>query len=228
MDLDLTETKQSTVRFSEAYFFNPGERVVVLGVGGIGSWLALNLARLDCILELYDMDTVSEVNIAGQMYGSSDVGDLKVEAVRSNIMSFCDIEYDNIILYEKYTKEEGSINPIMFSCFDNMEARKIAFENWASDENRELFIDGRMAMVTGEVYCVTKGKEDEYRQTLFNDSEVEEAACTMKASTFSAMTIAGIMTGLFCNYIGLRKDPDLPVSLPFKTTYNYPLMMFET
>lgn len=227
MDMDITKTvKQSTVRFSDAYFYKPNVDVIVLGLGGIGSWLSLNLARLECNLHLYDFDTVDEVNLAGQLLGNSDIGFLKTDAVVRHLNTFCD--KPNIISVEgKYTKD-SIIGPIVFSCFDNMEARKLAFEKWAAEEDRELFIDGRMALSTGEVYCVTKGKEEEYKQTLFDDADVADAACSMKATTFSGMAIASIMTALYCNYIGLSLDQDLPVSLSFKTTYNFPLMMFDS
>lgn len=219
------KVKQSSIRFSEAYFYEPNVEVLVLGVGGIGSWTALSLARLDCNIYIQDMDSVDEVNLAGQFMTRHDVGISKVEAVQKNINDFTDNYI--IVINEKYDKN-STTNRIVFSCFDNMEARKIAFEKWKAEEDRELFIDGRMALTTGEVYCVLKGNEEMYEKTLFNDSEVADAECTMKATTFNALTIAGIMTGLYCNYIGVRKNPDMPLSLPVKTIYNFPLMTFET
>jgi len=218
--------KEEHIRFSEAYFYNPNEDVMVLGVGGIGSWLALSLSRLGCTLYLYDMDRVDGVNLAGQFMGPHDIGSFKTEAVTKNVLQFS--PDTTIVGVNKTYDKDSSTNPIVFSCFDNMKARKIAFQNWKEQEDRQLFIDGRMALTTGEVYCVIKGREEEYESTLFDDSEVEDAECTMKATTFNALTIAGIMTGIYCNYIGVRKDPDLPLEMPFKTTYNYPLMMFET
>lgn len=222
--------KQTTVRFSEAYFFQPNTDVLVLGLGGIGSWLAINLSRLDANIYMYDMDIVDEVNIAGQAYGIKDVGLLKARAAYDLIHKMSDSaeESVNVVYFDQKYDDNGITCPITFSCFDNMSARKIAFEKWAAEETRELFIDGRMALATGEIYCVTKGLEDEYRKTLFDDSEVEEAACSMKATTFSGMLISSLMTGIFCNYIGLKKNPDYPLSMPFKTSYNIPLMNFET
>lgn len=220
------EIKEQHIRFSEAYFYQPNEHVIVLGVGGIGSWLSLSLARLGCTLHIYDMDRVDGVNLAGQFLKEDNISYFKTDAVKDNINEFC--PNTQIAAYsEKYT-EHSDTGPIVFSCFDNMEARKIAFQNWKAEEDRELFIDGRMALTTGEVYCVLKGNEEEYEKTLFDDSEVEDAECTMKATTFNALTIAGIMTGLYCNYIGIRKNPDLPLNLPFQTKYNYPLMIFES
>jgi molybdopterin/thiamine biosynthesis adenylyltransferase len=226
MGMEIKKIKQSTVRFSEAYFYKPNVEVLVLGLGGIGSWLTLNLARLECNLHLYDYDLIDEVNLAGQMYANTDIGLRKLDSINSLVNLLCD--KPNIIsLNEKYTNESLT-GPIVFSCFDNMAARKLAFDKWKAEDDRELFIDGRMALSTGEVYCVTKGKEKEYERTLFDDSEVEDAACSMKATTFSGMAIASIMTALFCNYVGTTLNPDLPVNLSFKTTYNFPLMMFES
>lgn len=64
MDLAIEKIKQSTVRFSEAYFYKPKVEVIILGLGGIGSWVALNLARLECNLHLFDYDVIDEVNLA--------------------------------------------------------------------------------------------------------------------------------------------------------------------
>jgi molybdopterin/thiamine biosynthesis adenylyltransferase len=222
--MGIVTVKQSTVRFSEAYFYKPNVDVLVLGLGGIGSWLSLNLARLECNLHLYDYDTVSEVNLAGQMLGNGDINRLKSEALVAHLNYFCD--KPNIISVNgKYTDDEFT-GPIVFSCMDSMAARKLAFEKWAAEEDRELFIDGRMNMTTGEVYCVTKGREQEYIDTLFDDSLVEDAACSMKATTFSGMYIASVITALYCNYIGAILT-EVPMALPFKTTYNFPLMMFD-
>lgn len=226
MEMGITKIKQSTVRFSEAYFYKPNVEVIILGLGGIGSWVALNLARLECNLHLFDFDMVDDVNLAGQFLNNSNIGSLKSNALVANLGDYCD--KPNIISVNGKYQEDSFTGPIVFSCFDNMAARKLAFEKWAAEDDRELFIDGRMALSTGEVYCVTKGKEEEYRLTLFDDTDVEDAACSMKATTFSAMTISGIMTALYCNYIGLTLNEDLPVSLSFKTTYNFPLMIFES
>lgn len=217
--------KQSTLRFSDAYFYAPGKHVTVLGTGGIGSWVALLLGRQDCALYLYDMDTVEEVNLAGQFYMTVDIGINKAQATKENVNNFCDLETVPTV-YKEFTKD-SFITPIMFSCFDNMKARKLAFERWKEQEDRELFIDGRMALVTGEIYTVLKGKEEEYEATLFDDSEVEEAACSMKATTHSATLIASLMVSTYTNYIGLQKDSSLPLYIPFSIKYNIPLMTVE-
>jgi hypothetical protein len=71
------------------------------------------------------------------------------------------------------------------------------------------------------------GKEEEYEATLFDDSEVEEAACSMKATTHSATLIASLMVSTYTNYIGLQKDSSLPLYIPFSIKYNIPLMTVE-
>ena len=219
MDLGV---KESTLRFSDAYFYAPGKHVTVLGTGGIGSWVALLLGRQDCKLYVYDMDTVEEVNIAGQFYAKSQIGQNKAVATANNVSEFCDLD-SPVQVYREF-KEDSFITPIMFSCFDNMAARKLAFQRWKEQEDREIFIDGRMALVTGEVYTVIKGREEEYEATLFDDGDVEDAACSMKATTHSATLIASLMVSCYTNYIGLTKDSSLPLDLPFSLKYNIPLM----
>ena len=82
-----------SARFSGAEWFNKMQEVGVsiIGLGGIGSWLALLLSRLKVrIMYCRDMDKVEAVNLAGQLYQSDDVGSNKTEAVRNLINRFND------------------------------------------------------------------------------------------------------------------------------------------
>jgi molybdopterin/thiamine biosynthesis adenylyltransferase len=190
---------------------------MVLGVGGIGSHLSFLLARQDCKLHLIDFDSVDLVNVGGgQLYGICDISKPKVEAIKEKIELLCDLP--NITTYdEKYT-ENSFTCPIVFSCFDNMEARKVAFNKWKAQENRELFIDGRLGLSYGTVFTVIKGREEQYEDTLFNDSEVADAECTMKSTTHSATLIASLICASFANYQGIQKE--FPCELPFRIDFD--------
>ena len=65
-----------TLRFSSADWFEKikEQEVVLAGLGGIGSWCALLLSRLDIrYLTLYDDDVVDSVNLAGQFYRKNQI-----------------------------------------------------------------------------------------------------------------------------------------------------------
>lgn len=211
------------VRFSDALWANTPEHIVVGGVGGIGSWLALYLARIGHKLYLYDMDTIDETNMGGQLYSINQIGTNKAVAIKANIHMFCG---DDALVstFERYTEEEGMISNIMFSCFDNMKARKLMFDRWMSNEDRELFVDGRMLAEVGMVYVVQKGQEAEYIKTLFDDAEVEEAPCSFKSTSHCGALISSLMVSGFNNYMANRKSGFNDRVIPFQTDFELPLM----
>jgi hypothetical protein len=217
--------KETTVRFSEAPFYSPGTEITLGGIGGIGSYLSLFLSRLECKMITYEYDIIDEPNIGGQLYSYNQVGKSKFEASKFNNDMFC--KGTNMINLGKF-QSSSFVTPICFSAFDNMAARKLMFEKWSALENREIFIDGRMLLQSGQIYIVTKGLEKKYESTLFNDNEVQDQPCSAKATTHSGALIAAIMTGAFTNYITMKKDPDFILELPFKTTYDIPLFEFMT
>lgn len=180
---------------------------LIIGLGGIGSWLSLSLSRTGTNIYVMDNDCIEEHNIGGQFYGLSYVNMPKTDATKSNI----EIYSGQIIttFQERYTKESDIISNYCFSAFDNMEGRKNLFENWVKHcetlNNKEdaLFVDGRLNAEKYWIYTVRYNQEDieKYRKELFDDSEIEDLPCTEKATTYSALGIASQMTSSFINHI---------------------------
>lgn len=142
-------------RFKDAFWAGISRSIIVGGAGGIGSWLVPLLSRTgQHNIYLYDMDTVDDVNLGGQLFKVSDTGKKKTTAVKNLTSEVC--AYPNISTYDRY-EASSMYTPIMFSCFDNMASRKIMFNNWKKDWRdpgcqleemdklwRYLFIDGRI------------------------------------------------------------------------------------
>ena len=112
----------------------------------------------------------------------------------------------NITTYGEFN-DDSPINPIVISCFDNMAGRQLAFDKWsealASDpENASnyLFVDGRLLAENYQVYAVMPGRLDAYKDTLFKDSEVADAMCSLKATTHCSMGIASDMVAQLTNF----------------------------
>jgi hypothetical protein len=211
-------------RFSEADWFLEGvQDIIIGGTGGIGSWTALALSRIGHNLYLYDADLVEEVNLAGQFYKRSNIGKSKSQATKDNILECC----NNDIQANGWFTEDSLVTPIMISAFDNMKARKLMFEKWAEQEDRELFIDGRMLLQEGMVFAVTKGQEDLYRSELFDDNEIADLPCNYKATTHCGMIIGGLITSLLNNYLSNKRNNMEINVLQFKTVFNLCMMSFE-
>lgn len=187
--------------------------IIVGGVGGIGSWLTLMLARTNSHnIIVYDNDFLEEHNYSGQLFRTQDLGKAKVVAMQQIVKEFTDVDINYV--HGKYTEQEGGFAPFMFSCFDNMKARREMFNVWKS-LGGELFVDGRLLVESYQIYAVTKDRIDEYEKTLFDDSEVEEVDCTSKQTSHIAGLIAGTMTTIFTNYLAGRD-----YGVPFSTEFN--------
>lgn len=239
----MTETHSS--RFKDAPWF-PKEKtdIIIGGAGGIGSWLSLMLSRAGFFPIVYDFDRLEEHNLAGQLYSKEDAEKLmpKVEALKVLCKNFADT--DIIVMNEKYTKESMS-HHYVFSAFDNMQARKDMFEAWeeyvaewqdfnttlkAGEEDfsefsvyTPIFIDGRLTAEQMQIFCVTPDRIEEYKKHLFDDSEVEDAPCTMKQTSHSAAMIASHMVGFFTNHMTNNAEGDSVRNVPFMWEYFIPI-----
>jgi len=212
---------EQKMRFSAAPWAGKAQDIIIGGAGGISSWLSLALARAGHNLYVYDMDTYENQNIAGQFCKTSDVGKKKTVALKENIKAFTD---SNISAMDKY-ESNSMVAPIMMCGFDNMEARKLMFEKWKAEDDRLLFIDGRMTAEVFNVFVVQKGQEDRYEETLFPSSEANELPCSFKSTTHNAMGIAYMMTSALNNF--LAQDVDPVRELPFQIDANVALFMFD-
>jgi len=210
-----------TARFNDAAWLKPRD-IVLGGAGGINSWVALSLARIGHKLTIYDMDRYEDVNIAGQFCTEKDINVNKATALVKNLLAFTGTSHHSAM---KEYKVNSFVSPIMISGFDNMAARKLMFEKWKAQEDREIFIDGRMTMESFSVFAVTKGKEEDYEKTLFDDADASILSCSAKASTHNAMGISYIITGVLNNF--LVADPTGFRVVPFCTDMDISLFMFE-
>lgn len=182
--------------------------IMVLGQGGIGSWLSLLLSRIGVTLHTFDDDKYEGHNMTGQAVRSKDIGKLKTEAVKDIIAEFspdCEV-YTN----GKYTNDSFS-NAVVLCGFDNMNARKLAFKNWKAYVLREaykrgcLFIDGRLNPEHMQILCIPGDRPDlikEYEETyLFDDAAVADLECTFKQTSHSAAMIASHMVAFLTNWV---------------------------
>lgn len=139
-----------TSRFTGAIWYDKirTSRVILAGVGGIGSYIGFLLSRLQIEnLTIYDPDTVEPVNISGQMYPTSSIGDSKVCALVKLMRDFSG--FYNVRSWTARFSDVSGAGPIMICGFDNMEARKVFFEKWLNYVRHHnpkscLFIDGRI------------------------------------------------------------------------------------
>lgn len=230
----------STARFSGTEWFTEikKKKVILAGLGGIGSWLALVVARCGIsTIFLYDDDTVETVNMSGQLYGINDVGALKARVVYRTIHDYSPFTTINVTP-SKY-KHDSIAWDIMMCGFDNMAARKTFFYSWKRhveelpEEKRKncFYQDGRLSIDTFQILSIQG--DDKYnmeryeKEFLFSDSEAEEAVCSMKQTTYMASMIASMMGNIFVNWVAQGNDPIVPYKIPFFVQYEAQHMLFK-
>jgi hypothetical protein len=195
------------------------------GIGNIGSYLTLFLSRIGHSLFLIDKDTVETSNMGGQLYSRSQVGHNKTRAAVQISHEFS----GNYTVYEyplDVTAENSSIviEPHFFSCFDNMAARKFVYKRWygeykdLSDKDMlpPIFIDGRTGAESYQVFFVTMERAEEFESKyLFDDSEVEAAPCSYKATSHIGCETAIQMVKGFVNHISNHMQGENIREIPF-------------
>lgn len=231
----------SSSRFSSAIWFEEIKKQIVLlaGLGGIGSYVAFLLGRLKVgRIVAYDNDTVDGTNLSGQLFSTTNVGQLKVSAVAEILRNFAN--YYSILgrntLYYPYSE----VANIMICGFDNMASRKTFYNCWKTyvmnrvSNHKEdcLFIDGRLAAEEFQVFCI-RGTDDylmkKYEENwLFDDKEAEETICSYKQTSFCANMIASVIVNLFTNFIANKCNPLIERELPFYTRYDAERMYLRT
>ena len=115
-----------------------GPQVVVCGAGALGSHLADNLARQGFAkMRAIDHDRIEEHNVSTQLYGLSDVGVWKVEALRNLLFRATGVEID-AVRKELTDRNAGTLlkdADILIDAFDNAAARQLV-QNYARSANK--------------------------------------------------------------------------------------------
>ncbi len=232
---------EATTRFSGASWFDEIQksRVIIAGIGGIGSNVAFQLARMaPANITLYDEDIVERVNMAGQLYSTNDIGQRKVDAIASMISAYTLAKQVNAVP-SKFT-DSTEAGDVMICGFDNMAARKTFYNSWKrhvqtltpDSRTKCLFLDGRLSIDTLQIFCIQgddKASMDRYEtEFLFSDFQAEHTVCSMKQTTYLACMIGSLMVNLFTNFIANSLNPIIPYDLPFFTEYDSPNMLFKT
>lgn len=223
-----------TSRFNGAIWYNKVQQlsVILAGAGGIGSYVGFLLSRLKINnLKVYDPDIVEAVNMSGQFYPTSSIGEHKVTALAKLVKSFA--SFYNIQAYNEFYTPNSPSGAIMICGFDNMLARRTFFNNWLDFVNSGLvppeqclFIDGRLAAEEFQVLSIQGNDERAIREYqskwLFSDEEAEATVCSYKQTTFMANMIASVMVNVFVNFAANNSDPApvIPRDIPFFISYS--------
>ena len=202
------------------------KEITIIGLGGIGSNVALPLARLNPKkLFLIDPDVVEEVNLAGQAFFNNHVGMKKVDAVAEVLYSWAG--YKKIVAIPTLLTEGTDFGEITITGFDNMNARKTAFTNFMDSPAAKLLVDARMSVDTIQIFTLLKEDTeflDIYRDKwLFSDAAAQTAPCSMKQTSYTGSILGGLVVNIIINYISSSFK-----AFPKQIMYNTNNMLYET
>lgn len=206
--------------------------VLIVGAGGIGSWLAMNVARLGVnSITIYDDDTVEVGNLSGQLLPSSGVGRKKSMVVCDEIIRYCS-SVTMIPKDARYYNDEEYYDIVMLAV-DNMASRK-NIVNAIKLRNKKpiAIVDGRLSVDELQVYniiCSGNKQIKTYlnnKNCMFDDSEAFNTVCNMKQTSYMASMIGCYMTNSLVN-IAANMTDELAYSVPFLVKYSSSDMEFR-
>ena len=153
-------------------------KVCILGLGGLGSNVAILLARSGIgYLKLVDFDIVEASNLNRQQYRISHIGMKKTEAIRTIIKEvnpFVEVE----ILNKKIDRENilsivGDVE-IVVEAFDVAETKAMAIEELLINGNKMLVSASGMAGLGSANEIITRKVRDNFYLIGDNYSDYEE------------------------------------------------------
>ena len=138
-------------------------RVSILGCGGLGSNIAMTLARCGVgELHLYDFDKVEYSNLNRQNYKISDLGKSKVFETKRLIEET--IPYTKVIANELMISEENLDEiiekaDIFIEAFDKKEMKSLVFDYFLGKKDKKLVMASGLSALGN--FCDIKIKEIE-------------------------------------------------------------------
>ena len=153
-------------------------RVCILGLGGLGSNVAVLLARSGIgYLKLVDFDIVEVSNLNRQQYRISHIGIKKTEAMKSIIreinpfveVDILDIKVDRENIYSIVGDSE-----IVVEAFDRAETKAMILEELLTDKNKIVVSASGMAGLGSANEIVTRKIKDNFYLIGDNYSDYEE------------------------------------------------------
>jgi len=191
--------------------FDPSENQVpvsIVGAGGIGSIVALALAKLGLTeIDVYDHDRIDEWNVPNQMFRPNQVGEDKVTALESVVSDLTGVAI------HPYKMEVGNNGTqvgapfrggIVVSAVDTMEVRKKIWKMVKLNPKFRLLVDGRLGGESICCYTVNPCDPDDierYESTLHSDEEGEELSCTARSIIWTTFFIGGLISRSIGKYL---------------------------
>jgi len=201
--------------------FNASELdVSLIGCGGIGGFVALNLAKMGVDpLILVDGDKVAEENTGSQIYGDKHIGSAKAYALRNIIYLLSPdtavASYQGVVPLDIPWRMIAA--QLVISAVDSIESRQAIWDEIRT-KNWVHYIDARMGPEFFMAYIVKEDNRDWYDNMLSGERDdlYPDEPCTAKA-TFYTGSIAGGIISSFVRDIVTRRPLEKILTFDIKS-----------
>lgn len=179
----------------------------VIGAGATGSYIALMAAKTtgSSQITVWDFDKVESHNLPNQLYGPSDVGKLKTEALEKIIFDLTGVKIQQAGKCDKNSSLEG----IVFLAVDSMEARKEIFDGAIKyNVMIPLMVEMRLGIEVGVIYSVDPTNPldiAKWGKEWYPDKEAVESPCTNRMISTTVTSVAGLCVHRMINWNKKRK-----------------------
>lgn len=121
-------------------------KVAIAGLGGLGSHIAVMLARSGVgHLHLVDFDRVELSNLNRQVYTVDELGMLKTEALKGILLKinpYINVSYKNVKVYKDNIKPVFNGFGLVCEAFDDPEAKAMLVGELLSNGGRTIIVSG--------------------------------------------------------------------------------------
>ena len=208
-------------RYKSAIWADYKLAITIVGLGGVGKGVAVNLALNGHDLEVYDGDTVEMHNCIPQGYYPTQIGMKKTAALQQEL-DF----YPTEVYYNGFYWDRGYLRNNIIACPDKMDVRVKMFDLWYDKyhDNNNFFIDIRMLAEYFEIYFITSDNrhelEKEYRAKGLSDEEPAPVNCTFTQTRYVANMCHGKVVELINKHIVNVKTNIQVYDIPLYTRYD--------
>lgn len=208
-------------RYKSAIWADYKLPITIVGLGGVGKGVAVNLALNGHDLEVYDGDTVEMHNCIPQGYYPTQIGMKKTAALQQEL-DF----YPNEVYYNGFYWDIHWLRDNVIACPDKMDVRVKMFDEWFDKvhSNTNFFIDIRMLAEYFEIYFIPSDKrfelETEYRTKGLSDEEPAPVNCTFTQTRYVANMCHGKVVELINKHIVNIKTNIQVYDIPLYTRYD--------
>lgn len=162
----------------------------IVGVGAVGSFVALNLIRLGIPFDCYDFDIVEEKNLKNQAYELAHIGLPKVEALRE-LCYRIDPVLTSCCTFNNCKVSSNDVKPWIGNIFlmvDSIVTRRELAQRMKKVSN---IVEARLGGESGRVLSFTPHMFDIWKETIFDPTTAHVSECgTKKDLGFVAQHLA--------------------------------------